>query len=95
MLSLDNFRVQQCCDTHPIPKTVSYKAISFHSSTGRIPSQADLRSISTLVWPKVAGCGQPSIECAILYRHPRGRRASFIRIKWCSWCLIQRLTTGP
>jgi hypothetical protein len=61
MLSLDNFRVQQCCDTHPIPKTVSYKAISFHSSTGRIPSQADLRSISTLVWPKVAGA-QPAFN---------------------------------
>ena len=51
MLSPDNFLAEQCCDMHPSPKRVSFSAISFHSSTGSILSQPDLRSILTLVRP--------------------------------------------
>jgi hypothetical protein len=57
MLSPDNFRAGQCCDTQPFPKTVSFTAISFHSSTGCIPSPADLMSISAVVQPMVGGRG--------------------------------------
>lgn len=81
MLSPDSFRAERCCDMRPSPKTVSFAAISFHSSTGSILSQADLRPISTLVRPIFAGPNEVSILYAILYRQPRAGGLAFLRDK--------------
>lgn len=77
MLSPDSFRAERCCDIRPSPKTVSFAAISFHSSTGSILSQADLRAISTAVRPIFADPTQVfSIVCNFI-QTAKKRRTSF------------------